>query len=269
MEQNREKVCVLLSCMHQKDKSIVEKSNIQTDCVVINQCDINKVEEYDFKNKKGEECHIKFVSTTERGLSKSRNIAISYSNADYCLVCDDDEILEDDYESKILKGYQEIPEATVIAFKIRRIDKYPQIFPNHKTEMSIRQMFKSSSQQITFRREILIRDNVFFDEKMGSGTGNGAGEEVKFMMDLKRKGRKIYYYPLLISSIYPGESQWFHGVDIKYLRDKGWAIRRTVGPILGMAYNIYYSISHRNEFVNGISVWDSVKAMCVGWNEKR
>lgn len=34
---------ILLSCMNQ-DKSIIQKSNIQTDIVVINQCDENNVE---------------------------------------------------------------------------------------------------------------------------------------------------------------------------------------------------------------------------------
>ena len=44
---------VLISCMHQTDHSIVAKSNIQSDVIVVNQCDRNLVEEYSFKNKIG------------------------------------------------------------------------------------------------------------------------------------------------------------------------------------------------------------------------
>ena len=264
MKQNREKVCVLLSCMHQNDRSIVETSNIQTDCVVINQCDINKVEEYDFINKKGESCHVKFVSTIERGLSKSRNMAIVNSTGDICLICDDDEVLEDDYELTILKGYQET-QANVVIFTVRRNDGYRQFSLSESRKMSLREIFKTSSQQLTFRNNPHIR----FDEKMGSGTGNGGGEEIKFLMDMKRFGNEIFYYPALIASVNPGESQWFYGCDEKFLRDKGWAIRRTVGAVLGMMYNIYFSISHRKEFMPHISLAGAFREMCIGWRENR
>ena len=267
--ENDIKVCVLLSCMQQKDKTIVEKSNVQTDCVVINQCDINLIEEYDFENKEGRLCHVKYISTTERGLSKSRNLALSNSNGDICLVCDDDEILDDNYEQIIKKAYNELSNVSVILFRIKRVDSYPQVFPNGITKLGLRQIFKSSSQQVSFKRSVINKLSISFDEKMGSGTGNGGGEEVKFLMDLKRKGEKIYYYPELITTIFPGVSQWFHGCDEKFLRDKGWSIRRTIGPLGGMAYNIYYSVSHRKSFMPGISIWSAFKAMYKGWSESR
>ena len=46
------KLNVLISCMHETDTSIVARSNIQTDAVVVNQCDTNSVIEYDFTNNK-------------------------------------------------------------------------------------------------------------------------------------------------------------------------------------------------------------------------
>ena len=39
---------ILISCMHQKDASIIKRSNIQSDVVVVNQCDHDSIEEYDF-----------------------------------------------------------------------------------------------------------------------------------------------------------------------------------------------------------------------------
>jgi len=255
--------------MHQKNRSIVEKTNIQTDCIVVNQCDTDNVEDYDIKNKKGVLCHIKFISTTERGLSKSRNLALNNCNADICLVCDDDEVLEDDYEFFIKKAYEELPKVSVIALRIKRKDSYPQTFPDGITKLGLRTIFKTSSQQITFKREVVNRYSIRFDEKMGSGTGNGGGEETKFLLDLKRRGENIFYYPALISTIYPGVSQWYHGCDEKFLCDKGWAIKRTIGPLGGMAYNIYYSITHRNIFDRGVTVWSAFRAMCKGWSEKR
>ena len=67
---------LLIACMHEKDTSIIQRSNVQTDVVVVNQCDHDSVEEFDFVNKKGKICHAKFICTNERGLSRSRNMAI-------------------------------------------------------------------------------------------------------------------------------------------------------------------------------------------------
>ena len=65
---------VLISCMHQKNTDIIQKSNIQSDVVIVNQCDINKTENITFQNHQHEECKARIIHTTERGLSKSRNL---------------------------------------------------------------------------------------------------------------------------------------------------------------------------------------------------
>ena len=49
MEANM-KLQVLVSCMHQQDYSLLEKMNIQTDAIIINQCDINKFEDIKYRN---------------------------------------------------------------------------------------------------------------------------------------------------------------------------------------------------------------------------
>lgn len=36
---------ILISCMHQKDASIIKRSNVQSDVVVVNQCDHDSIEE--------------------------------------------------------------------------------------------------------------------------------------------------------------------------------------------------------------------------------
>lgn len=41
---------VLISCMYQNDSSIISRSNIQSDVIVINQCDNNSIDTFNFKN---------------------------------------------------------------------------------------------------------------------------------------------------------------------------------------------------------------------------
>ena len=100
------KLDVLLSCMHQTDATLIDKSNIVGDAVVINQCDT--VGEFEYSTERGK---VKFFSVTDRGLTKSRNLAIKKSNADVCLLCDDDEQFVPDYDKKIIDVYKSLSEA--------------------------------------------------------------------------------------------------------------------------------------------------------------
>ena len=63
---------VLISCMYQTDTSIIERTGIESDVLVVNQCDRDGEEAFDFTNKNGEICHARILHTTEQGLSRSR-----------------------------------------------------------------------------------------------------------------------------------------------------------------------------------------------------
>lgn len=258
---------ILISCMHQ-DKSIIERSNVQSDVVVINQCNENKREEFKFLNKNGRECKALFISTTERGLSRSRNMALRNAWGDICLICDDDETLYDDCEEKIMRAYEEYPEAGVIAFAFYRIDK-PAYFSDKHKKMGLKEIMKTASIQITFKRSLIDEYAIFFDEKMGSGTGNGGGEENKFLYDYFKKGVPMYYVPFYITTLDNHESMWRNGFTEEYFRNWGWASRRILGPWLGAAYIAYILLRHYNNYSAESSFWNAMKNLSKGFLENR
>ena len=258
------KLCVLLSCMHQTDVSIVEKSNIQTDVIVVNQCNHEHIEMFTFLNKKGRICHVKFINTTERGLSKSRNMAIRNCDADICVLADDDECFTDDYEEKIISAYRAHPEVGVIAFSLIRNDIVGgKLYPKLQKELGFKQIFSTSSLQLTFKKS----NCVYFDEKMGSGTGNGGGEENKFLFDMRRNGIKMWYFPSVIATINPSESKWFKGYNEHFFRNHGWASRRILGDTISFIYCIYYIFRMRNK--TKLSFSKLLKSEFSGWFQKR
>lgn len=261
---------ILISCMYQKDASIIERSNVQSDVVIINQCDHDSVEEFDFINKKGRTCHAKFICTTERGLSKSRNMAIRNAWGDICQICDDDEVLADNCEDVILNAYKENPDAGLIAFALIRKDCKKK-YPVGRRSLGFRQILKTSSLQITFSRNLLGVHGIMFDEKMGSGTGNGGGEENKFMFDWRKTKAKMLYYPDIIATVNPGESQWFHGYDARYFENLGWTDRRIFGNVLGMIYLFYWPIFRRNHYKSrcSLSIIEALKYSLKGFYSKR
>lgn len=231
---------VLISCMHEKDHSIIERTNVQTDVVVVNQCDEESEERYTFLDSKGKEHNALFINTTERGLSRSRNMALkNASHADICLISDDDECLEDDYEEIILKVFEESKKPLDVAsFSFNRKDKNGS-YPMTEKKMGVYRICKTSSVELAFRRKSVLDSGIAFDVKMGSGSGNGGGEDTKFMLDCKRKGLNMRYFPYTIGTLLSYNSQWFHGWDKKLMMDTGWTAKRGYGFLIGYLFVLY------------------------------
>lgn len=258
-------VCALISCMYQ-DKSIVERTRVQTNAVVINQCDEDSVSEYDFINSYGKKCHVKFISTRERGLSRSRNMAIRNCDDDICIVCDDDERLDDNYVNLIKEGYETYPDADVILFAIN--DGH-HVFPSVSQKINFKTILRSNSQQITFKRDVVNNRGISFDVKMGSGTGNGGGEEIKFLLDCRKNGMKMYYHPNCITTVHQNESQWFHGYTDSYFVNFGWTSRRLFGSFVSLIYILYFMLSHRSLIRTDNTVLNAFRCTLRGWKENR
>ena len=250
------KLNVLISCMHEKDTSIIERSNVQTDVVVVNQCNKDSVEEFDFTNKKGELCHAKFINTTERGLSRSRNMAITNAWGDICLLADDDEIFTDNYEDVIIKAFYDI-KSDVIAFGFHYTNRGRNNF-TRRTRINWFNFLKICSVQIAFRRDAITSHLIKFAENMGSGTGNGSGEENKFISDCLKSKLSIYAEPSDIAEINYNveDSNWFTGFNKEYFLKKGWSIKQSIGIIGGLFFAFamcYKNASIIKEYINPVS----------------
>lgn len=250
------KLIYLISCMNQKNADIIKRTGVQSDVVVINQCDHDSFEEFDFTNKRGQKCHAKFICTTERGLSRSRNMAIRYADGDICQICDDDQTVSADGEEIISKVYDEHPDVGVIAFSLDRKD-IKKTYPCKPQKLTFTQILRTNSLQITFRKDLIQKNKVLFDVALGSGTGNGGGEENKFLFDCKKKGIKLFYSPEIIGTVYPSGSQWFKGYTPQFMQNQGWACRRILGDFLGLLYCIHYGFSHRHKYeaMSVIQAW--------------
>lgn len=251
---------ILLSCMNLKD-DIITRSNIRSDTVIINQCGQEEYYQYMYGDKR-----IRIFSVRQKGLTKSRNLAISKATGDICLLCDDDEYFFEGYENGILNAYGEVENADVIAFKTANI---PEKFKGKIKRLSRFDIMKISSWQISFRREKIIRSGVRFDENMGAGTGNGAEEEFKFLSDCLDAGLKIYYYPFEIADVKQSESTWFRGYNKEFFVNRGVTTRYIMGMIPAFFYGLYYAFFKRKQFENEITAVKAFKYICTGIKENR
>ena len=210
---------VLLSAMFLEDDSYIDSLNITGEAVVVNQCDRENKATYTRKSAAGSEQRITYIETKERGLSKSRNMAIASADADVCILCDNDVEYLPDYEIRIKDGFLKHPDADLIVFYIKRKEKPVPNYPKPK-RMGYLSVLKIFSPEIAFRRES-IKD-ILFDERFGAGSGRYLmGEENIFLYECLKRGLKIYYEPVMIAELREEESTWFKGYDREFFISRG------------------------------------------------
>lgn len=252
---------VLISCMGQ-DILIAERTGVKSDALIIDQCDENSREEI------RKEYLTRMIRTTERGLSKSRNAAIREAVGDIILFCDDDEHLDENYVKTILAAYEEIPDADVIAFRMKN---QPSRLKQKKQKLNTLTALRISSWQITCRTESIRRKGIYFDTLMGAGSGNGAQEEVKFLRECMKRGLRAWYVPADIGEVgnayyETGEEEgtWFTGFDEKFFYQRGTSTRYMLGLPLSILYAFYYTAGKRKMYAKHISPAKALKCTLSG-----
>lgn len=239
------KLEVLMSVMHQKDFTLAYKSKIDSDLLIINQCDEEGYREIMVNGHKW-----RMISTKERGLSKSRNMALKNALGDICLLSDDDEEFTTGYKDNILRAYQETPQATAIVFNVKRINTRAKKKYYRITEVREAPSYRAyQSGMFSFRRKVIIDAKIKFNEKFGSGSQWGGGEETLFQGNMRRLGYKIYENPYQIAVLdYGGGSKWFKGYNEKYFYNLGaysyYAnnYKLTLRTIARMIYESFYKL---------------------------
>lgn len=252
------KVEVLMSIMSQNGIEIVERTNIKSNAVVVNQCNYEEKQNIIVNG-----CNVNYINTTDRGLSKSRNLAIQEATAEYCLLCDDDEVLENDYIDKIENAFSAYPDADILCFIVRREGKK---YPVKRQNVNYLNSLHISSVQMVVKRESIIKYNVKFDENFGAGSPNGAGEENIFMFDCLKKNMKIYYVPIVIGTLLPSESTWFTGFNKEYFVKRGRIFRRLFG-FYGYVHSLYFAISKYRRYKNQLSLIQAIALLYRGMHQ--
>lgn len=204
---------VLLSAMHLKDYHYIDSLNITGNCVIINQCNQNMRKIIEESPQK-----ITYIETTERGLSKSRNMAIEQATSDICIFCDNDVEYNENYEQLILEEYKQHPEYDIIIFhiesKVHPVPCYSK--PKRITYLTSGRIF---SPEISFRRSSI--QNIRLNEKIGAGTKYLMGEENAFLYECLRQGLKLYYVPKQIAKLRYEPSTWDSGFNTKFFIARG------------------------------------------------
>lgn len=252
-------VQVLVSTMYQNNFSIIEKMNIQSDAIVINQCNKNQYNELRYNGHL-----IRFLSFNERGVGLSRNNALMRADADICLFADDDVTYLDNYVELIRKSFERLPGADVIIFNV------PSTNPNRIYEditkvKKIRwfNCLKYGAVRMAIRTESIKRKNIYFSLLFGGGARYSAGEDSLFIFECIKRGLKVYGVPVKIGTVSQEDSTWFEGYTDKYFIDKG-AFYASLSKRWANLFCLQFVIRHRKMFEKDKNWREALKLMLDG-----
>lgn len=251
---------VLVSTMNQQnEKSLVEYMNLGDNYIIINQ-----VTKPGMRLKNNSTANHKFLSFSEKGLSKSRNRAIYNSAADVCVIADDDMYYETNYEKTIKEAYVKHPDADIIAFRVANEDPAALSKEIPEGRVNLITSMKLSSVRITFRKQSLIQKGISFNENFGAGSKFYMGEENLFLSDCLKKGLKIYYVSEKIATLRLNESSsWFQGYDRNYFNVKG-LVYYHMSKLWFPLYIMLFAIRKRRIYGNSIPMLSALKYMFEG-----
>ena len=208
---------VLVSTMHKKEHGLLEQMNIMSDAIVINQCDRNEFEEFTYNGNR-----IKWLSLAERGIGLSRNTALMRADAEILLFADDDVVYSDDYKEKVIKAFEEHPDASLIVFNLlsQNPDR-PEAIDKKFHRLHWFNCLKYGAFRIAVKKENIVKNNIFFSLLFGGGAPYQAGEDNLFITSCIQKGLVCYASNDFIGTVKQEESTWFKGYNEKYYHDRG------------------------------------------------
>ncbi|MBN2835138.1 MAG: glycosyltransferase family 2 protein [Candidatus Delongbacteria bacterium] len=232
----------LISTMNRTDLKFLESMFQNNEIHDVNAVVINQCTKIDIPDIRSEYKNIKVISVNEKGLSRSRNLALKNATGDILVIADDDVTYEKDVVNKIKSAYEQLIDADIITFRVKVDDsKMFKNYPKTIVKHNYRTINKISSIEISFKRNKV--EGVVFDNFFGLGSEFPMGEENIFLHDLLKKGKMMWYHPSTIVC----HEEITSGIQAdakQYYETKG-AVYYRMFSILFIIANIIFLIRHK------------------------
>ncbi len=207
--------------------------------LVINQTDKDCLLHSDYKN-------VRVLNSFEKGLSKSRNLAINSAIKKICLIADDDVVYSPSFQEDIVVAFDTMKEASIITFNHQRKGLLkPQNKSLNLYKHTIKSIYNVVSIEIAFKLDEIKENKIYFDENFGLGSVFETAEEFLFLRESLKLNLKMYYYPSIIVTHPTLCSGEYHG-DNKLVFARAALFYKTRGIIayLWLVKYIYFLVSN-------------------------
>ena len=254
---------VLVSVMNQDMRGLVERMQLDSDAVIINQCDHVGTAEMAHNGHR-----IRFFSFPERGIGKSRNAAIERADGDICLFSDEDIVYTPGYAEAIEAEFQQNPAADMILFNIEVAEERRTYFITERKRVHWYTCGRYGAVSFAVRRRILEESGVRFSLLFGGGARFSNGEDSLFLKGLMDKGYRVYTAPVLIGREEAEESSWFAGYNRKFFFDRGVLYHFLYGG-MAMPFSLRFLLAHKSRLCADVTLKQAFSWMREGVREGR
>lgn len=250
----------LISAVNKDPHKLVQAMHLQTDGVIINQTDETKEETFQIND-----AAFRCFHRAERGVGRSRNLAIANRNkeADICLFSDEDIVYEEGYVERILKEFEAHPEADLLLFNVQVVESRRTYWNEDYHRVRWHNYGRYPAYSIAIRQKVLGECNLQYSELFGGGAPYSAGEDSVFLHDCLKSGVKMYATPVCIGSEKERPSTWFQGYTEKFFYDRGVLYYFLYGP-LKYLFSFRFIWIHRKQMCQEIPVKKAYQLMKEG-----
>ncbi|MBQ2802466.1 MAG: glycosyltransferase family 2 protein [Lachnospiraceae bacterium] len=256
-------VQVLASVMNQSIDKITEQMNLDSEAIIINQCDCFKQEEMEYRGHK-----VRFFSFPDRGIGKSRNEAIIRADSDICLFSDEDIVYKKGYAQAILAEFERNPKADMILFNIEVEESRRTYHITERKRVHWYNCGRYGAVSFAIRRSSLLSSGVTFSLLFGGGAKYSNGEDSLFLKEFMDRGYRVYTAPVTIGREEAGESTWFLGYNQKFFYDRGVLYRYLYGR-LALPMTLRFLLAHKEKMCQTTSLKQAYAWMKAGVAEGR
>jgi glycosyltransferase involved in cell wall biosynthesis len=207
---------------------------------------------------------VRVINIDEKGLSKSRNLAIIDASKKICLIADDDVVYFSNFDHEIITAFNQNPKASIITFNHQRISK-EQPYNKSKTgySHSKKTIEKVCSIEIAFQLKDIKENKICFNENFGLGSCFETAEEYLFLRDAIELKLSVVFSPFVIVS-HPLWSSGEKQGDDKILFARAALIYKTKRSIAYIWLLKYVFFLARNRYINWNECWRKYKTGLMG-----
>ena len=257
------KVQVLVAAVNEDVNTLAEKMHLETEAVIVNQCDRFAYQEYMHNGRL-----IRAFSMKERGVGLNRNTALMRADGDICLFSDEDIVFYPGYEEKILTAFNENPDADLITFNFKVDPSRATYYNTKKRRIRWYNYGRYPTYAAAARVEALRKANVSFSLLFGGGAKYSNGEDSLFFHDCLKKGLHLYAHTEELGEEVYRESTWFKGYNPKFFVDRGVLYHHLYGKGAKI-FSLRFLLAHKEEMLKEMPLKKAYGLMKQGINEAK
>lgn len=212
------KIVSLISSVNQNIDELIKMIKLETDAVLVNQCDHSEAGSLDINGS-----HIEYRCMPDRGVGLSRNTCIDMAieSADILLFTDEDITYDPGYASLIENEFVKHPDAQMLFFNIRVCDARRTYWNKNYARVGAFNYGRYPAYSIAIRADILKKSGVRFSLDFGGGAKYANGEDSIFIHDLLKSRIKMYRTTVCLGQEKERESTWFEGYNDRFFISRG------------------------------------------------